>query len=342
MRTKQLGKTGLMVSEMGFGGIPITRLSVEEGARLVKYGYDQGINFFDTAYLYGDSEEKMGAALNGIRQGVVLATKTAIRDGKGALEQLEISLRRLKTDYIDLYQMHNISNQATMDQVLAPGGVREAMTKAQKDGKIRHIGFTSHNPDIARKICETGLFTTVQVPFNFIEKDPEEKCFSCARDNRMGIIGMKPLGGGLLDRPDLCFRFLQQYHDVVPIPGMQSKEEVDQNVLFYQDPKALTPKDLEDMEKIRTEIGTRFCHRCEYCLPCPEGVLIWRVLLFNAQSRRFPPQMSIRMSKEPMETAEDCVQCRQCEEKCPYELPVSEMIQESLDHYKRFCEMHGQ
>ncbi len=342
MQKRQLGKTGLMVSEMGFGGIPITRLAVDEASRLVKHGYEQGINFFDTANLYGDSEEKIGLALEGVREKSILATKTVLRDGKGALGQLETSLKRLKTDYIDLYQMHNISNQDAMDQVLAPGGAYEAMVKALRDGKIGHIGFSSHNPDIAARVCETGLFATVQLPFNFIEKDPEERCFGSARERQMGIIAMKPLGGGLLDRPDLCFRFLQQYHDVVPIPGMQAREEVDQNVRFYSEPQALTPKDLEDMEKIRAEIGTRFCHRCEYCQPCPEGVLIWRVLLFNAQSRRFPPQMSIRMSKEPMETAENCVQCGQCEEKCPYELPVSEMIQESLDHYRRFCEAHGQ
>ncbi len=342
MQKRQLGKTGLMVSEMGFGGIPITRLAVDEASRLVKHGYEQGINFFDTANLYGDSEEKIGLALEGVREKSILATKTVLRDGKGALGQLETSLKRLKTDYIDLYQMHNISNQDAMDQVLAPGGAYEAMVKALRDGKIGHIGFSSHNPDIAARVCETGLFATVQLPFNFIEKDPEERCFGSARERQMGIIAMKPLGGGLLDRPDLCFRFLQQYHDVVPIPGMQAREEVDQNVRFYREPQALTPQDLKDMEKIRAEIGTRFCHRCEYCQPCPEGVLIWRVLLFNAQSRRFPPQMSIRMSKEPMETAENCVQCGQCEEKCPYELPVSEMIQESLDHYRRFCEAHGQ
>lgn len=342
MQKRQLGKTGLMVSEIGFGGIPITRLAVDEAAYLVKHGYDQGINFFDTANLYGDSEEKIGLALEGVRDQSILATKTVLRDGKGALGQLETSLKRLKTDHIDLYQMHNISNQDAMDQVLAPGGAYEAMVKARRDGKIGHIGFSSHNPDIAARVCETGLFATVQLPFNFIEKDPEERCFGSARERQMGIIAMKPLGGGLLDRPDLCFRFLQQYDDVVPIPGMQAREEVDQNVRFYRDPQALTPQDLEDMEKIRAEIGTRFCHRCEYCQPCPEGVLIWRVLLFNAQSRRFPPQMSIRMSKEPMETAENCVQCGQCEEKCPYELPVTEMIQESLDHYRRFCEAHGQ
>jgi predicted aldo/keto reductase-like oxidoreductase len=342
MRKKVLGKTGLMVSEIGFGGIPITRLSVEDAARLVRYSYDQGINFFDTANLYGDSEEKIGLALKGVRDRAIIATKTVLRDGKSALGQLETSLKRLKTDYLDLYQMHNISNQEALDQVLAPGGVHEAVVKAQREGKIRHIGFSAHNPDIAAKACGTGLFTTVQLPFNFIEKDPEEKCFGSARERQMGIIAMKPLGGGLLDRPDLCFRFLQQHHDVVPIPGMQSQEEVDQNVRFYEETEALTPQDLADMEKIRTEIGTRFCHRCEYCQPCPEGVLIWRVLLFNAQSRRFPPQMSIRMSKEPMETAEHCVQCGQCEEKCPYELPVPEMIQESLDHYRRFCEIHGQ
>lgn len=342
MRKKRLGRTELWVSELGFGGIPITRLDLNEAVDLIRYCYAQGITFFDTAYLYGDSEPKIGVALNDVRDQVIIATKTLARDPEGVTRQIEKSLQRLRTDYIDLYQVHNISNQETFDAVLGKRGVYEAMVRGKEEGKIRHIGFSAHNVDMAVKVCQTGKFDSVQVPFNFIEKEPAEKLFHVAREHDMGIIGMKPLGGGLIDRIQLCFGFLQQYEDVIPIPGVASKPEVDENLQYYQATKDLSGQDLAEMEKIRAELGVRFCHRCEYCEPCPEGVQIWRVLLFKAQTKRFPPETAIKISLEPMKTAENCVQCEECKEKCPYGLPIPEMIHESLDYYREFCEQHGQ
>ncbi|MGD9076101.1 MAG: aldo/keto reductase [Desulfobacteraceae bacterium] len=342
MRKKRLGRTDLMVSELGLGGIPLTRPDLDGAVRLVKHCFDQGVTFFDTAYLYGDSEPKMGTALQDVRDQVVLATKTLVRDGTGAAYQIEKSLERLKTDYIDLYQIHNISNQEALDSVLAPGGAYEALVQFMGEGNIRHIGFSSHNVDMAVKACRTGKFATVQIPFNFIEHDPAEKLFHVARDQDMGIIAMKPLGGGLLDRTDLCFGFLQQYDDVIPIPGVESEREFDENLEFYRAPRALSQQDQAEIEKIRSELGSKFCHRCEYCHPCPEGIEIYRVLLFEAQVKRFPPQMAINISRDPMKKAEECAQCGECEEKCPYGLPVPDLISESLDYYRRFCEQHGQ
>ena len=341
MKSVRLGKTGIQISEVGFGGIPITRLSFDEGVDLVKHCFDQGITFFDTAYAYGDSEAKIGPALEGVRDRVVLATKTLVRDAAGAKAQLEESLSRLKTDHIDLYQLHNISNDESLDKILAPGGAYEAAVQAREEGKIGHIGFTAHNLDIAEKACRTGLFATVQVPFNFIEHDPADKLFPLARENDMGIIAMKPFGGGLLERAELCFGFLQQHGDVIPIPGLQSKQEVDENVRLYEKPRVLTQQDRDEIESIRSELGDRFCHRCEYCLPCPEGVAVWQVLLFKAQTKRFPPEMVMKLSAGPMETAENCIQCEECAEKCPYELPVPEMISESLEQYRDYREQHG-
>jgi len=341
MKSTRLGKTGIQVSELGFGGIPITRLGFDEAVDLVKYCVDQGITFFDTAYVYGDSEAKIGRALQGIRDKVVLATKTLVRDAAGAMAQLEESLNRLKTDHIDLYQLHNISNNEALDQILGPGGAYEAAVQARDEGKIGHIGFTAHNLDIAEKACRTGLFATVQVPFNFIEHDPAEKLFPLAHENDMGIIAMKPFGGGMLDRAELCFGFLQQYGKVIPIPGLQSRQEVDENTRLYETPRSLTRQDWDEIESIRSELGANFCHRCEYCLPCPEGVAISQVLLFKSQTKRFPPEMAIKLSAGPMETAENCVQCEECLEKCPYELPVPDMISESLEYYRQFREQHG-
>jgi predicted aldo/keto reductase-like oxidoreductase len=326
---------------MGLGGIPITRLAFKDAVHLIRYAFDQGINFFDTAYLYGDSEEKMGAALEKVRHQVILATKTLLRDAEGASRQLEKSLKRLRTDYIDIYQLHNVSNQEALDRLMAPGGAYDALTKAREEGKIRHLGLTAHNVDMAAKACQLGEFATVQIPFNFIEQDPVEKLFPVARDKDMGIIAMKPLGGGLLSRPDLCFRFLRQYEKVVPIPGVESREELDENLQHYRSPQRLSKEDLAALDAIRRETGSSFCHRCEYCQPCPEGVEIWRVLLFRAQARRFPPEMAISMSRDPMDKAENCVQCGECEEKCPYGLPIPQLVFESLAYFREFCRLQG-
>ena len=340
MKSMRLGKTEIQVSELGFGGIPITRLNFDEAADLVKYCFDQGIIFFDTAYVYGDSEVKIGAGVQGFRDQVTLATKTFVRDADGARAQLEESLNRLKTDHIDLYQFHNVSTDDALKQVLGPGGAYEAAVQAREEGKIGHIGITAHNLDIAEKACHTGLFATVQIPFNLIEHDPADKLFPVAREHDMGIIAMKPLGGGLLDRAELCFAFLQQYRDIIPIPGLQSKQEVDENIQFFETPRALTQQDWREIDGIRVEMGERYCHRCEYCLPCPEGVEIWKVLLFRAQTKRFPPQMVMNLAKGPMKTAENCVQCEECSEKCPYDLPVPDMVGESLEQYQQYQAHH--
>ncbi|TET82927.1 MAG: aldo/keto reductase, partial [Desulfobacteraceae bacterium] len=206
MKSVRLGKTGLLVSEVGCGGIPIIPLSFDQGVSVVRHCFEQGITFFDTANMYGDSEKKIGYALKLIRDKVVLATKTLKRDSEGALKHIASSLENLETDRIDIYQLHNIGNEEKLDKVLAPGGAYEAVNKARSEGKINFIGFSSHDIATAMKTCRTGLFSTIQFPFNFIEHDPSDELFKIAQELDMGIIAMKPLGGGLLDRADLCFR----------------------------------------------------------------------------------------------------------------------------------------
>jgi predicted aldo/keto reductase-like oxidoreductase len=341
MEKIRLGRTGFFVSAIGFGGIPITRLPLGEGAKLIRDCFDKGITFFDTAPLYGDSEVKVGAGLKGVRDQVIVATKTFKRRKPEAAKDLEDSLSRLKMDGIDLYQLHNVADMETLETVLGSGGAYEAAARAREAGKVRHIGLTSHNIDVAAKACRTGLFSTIQIPFSMIEYDPAERLFPVAEAQDMGIIAMKPLGGGLLERADLCFKFLQQYRNVVPIPGVESSAEVDENISYYRSARPLTDEDWADIERIRGEVGTRFCHRCGYCQPCAQGVEVWKVLLFEAQVKRFPAPMAIAMAKEVMKQAENCIQCGECAEKCPYELPVPELISESLDHYRQFCREHG-
>jgi uncharacterized protein len=300
-----------------------------------------GIRFFDTAHVYNDSEEKMGMALELVRDEVVLATKVWSKDAAGAAKELAMSFSRLRTRRIDLIQCHNVSNQPDLDRVIGPGGAYEALAQAKAENKVGAIGFSSHNPDIAVQAIRTGKFATLQFPFNFIEDDPQEKVFPVAREWGMGLIAMKPLGGGLLDRADLCFRFLQQYPDVVPVPGIQSLGEINEIVGYYRERRPLVQDDRKHMQMIRNELGGRFCHRCEYCMPCEQGVQIPKVLLINSQVRRFSPKQLVFIAKEAVASVEQCADCGECVEKCPYHLPVPDMLKENAETFKRFLTEHG-
>jgi predicted aldo/keto reductase-like oxidoreductase len=225
--------------------------------------------------------------------------------------------------------------------VLAPGGAYEALDKARSQGKTRFIGFSSHNLQTSIKACRTGRFDTVQIPFNFIERDPAEELLGVADEMDMGIIGMKPLGGGMLGRADLCFRFLQQYPSVVPDPGIRAPEEVDEIVSLYGTRKPLTDADVKDIEKIRAELGTRFCRRCEYCMPCDQGVKIPMVLGFRAFSNRLPPAATIALVDDPMKGVGECIECGECIERCPYELPIPDLLKENLSLYQEYAKKHG-
>ncbi len=341
MKSIVLGKTKLEVTELGFGGIPIIPLGMEEGAEVVRHCYDLGITFFDTANIYADSEKKIGLALADVRKRIVLATKSLRRDAEGIASHIEYSLKNMKTDYVDIFQFHNVAGEETMQQVLAPGGAYEAAEKARKEGKVRFIGFTSHNVSIAIKMCNTGLFSTVQIPFNFIETEPLDELFPLAATLGMGVIGMKPLGGGLLDRPDICFRFLQQYPQVLPIPGVVSKKEMDEIVSFYRSPKPLSKDDQADMDRIKKELGTRFCHRCGYCLPCEQGVRIPEVMSFKSILKRMHPERAVNFSQAAVSTVDNCTDCGECLERCPYTLPIPDMLRENLALFNEVQRQRG-
>ncbi|MBN2224441.1 MAG: aldo/keto reductase [Deltaproteobacteria bacterium] len=334
MKKSRLGKTGLMVTELGFGGIPIMQLGANDAAEMVRYCFDRGVTFFDTANMYMDSEGKIGQALEGVRDQVVIATKTLERSRQKAAEHIANSLRQLRTDYIDIFQFHNLSAESELEAVLAPGGAMEAATQAKDKGQIRHIGFSAHNKDAALKVVQTGLFETIQFPFNFVETQALEALFPAAAERDMGIIAMKPLGGGMLERADICFKFLQQYPHVVPIPGVSNKEEFDQIVALYETPAPLTDRDRQEMERIREQLGDAFCRRCGYCLPCPQGVLIREAQMFPAIMKRMTPQQTLAFTKGPIATVAECIECGECEEKCPYNLPIVEMLRRHAEAYR--------
>ena len=333
MKKITLGKTGIEASVIGFGGIPIIPLDVEMSVNIVRHCYEKGITFYDTANAYVDSEKKIGEALEDVRDKVFIATKTGKRDGEGAAVHLKYSLINLRTDYIDIYQFHNVSTADDLTAILGPGGAYEVAETARKEGKVRHIGITSHDINTAIAACKTGKFETVQFPFNFIEKEPADALFKIARVQNMGIIAMKPLGGGIIDRADLCFKFLQLYPYVLPIPGFADTKEIDEVISFYENPEALTGKDNEIMEAIRAELGDKFCHRCGYCMPCEQGVSITEVMGYRSQARRFSPDVAIRLVRKAMASVESCIECGECSDKCPYHIDIPEALQYNLKLY---------
>lgn len=334
MNYRTLGKTGLKISEVGFGGIPIIRLQTAEAVGVLRHAFDRGVTFYDTANAYHDSEDKMGRALSEVHDRVVIATKTIRRDAAGAMEQLENSLRMLRTDYVDLYQFHQVAQETDWETITGPGGALEAMVKAREQGKIRHLGVTSHNLSMAVKLVNTTMFETVQFPFNFIETETRE-LHTAARGLELGIIAMKPFAGGVIDNTCLAFKFLRQYPDAIPIPGYDSIDAVDQVVALYEQPNRVTEADLALMDQYRAELGRQFCRRCEYCQPCPNGVMITPAMGYPIVARRMSPAVAVNFARIPMQTVPQCEDCGACMERCPYELPIPEILKKNYDLFER-------
>lgn len=333
MRYQKLGKTGLTISELGFGGIPIMRLPLGDAVSVLHRAYDRGITFYDTANAYGRSEEFVGAAFADRRDKVVIATKTMKRDAAGATEHLENSLRMLRTDYIDLYQLHQLFHERDWQTITGPGGALEAIRKAQEQGKIRHLGVTSHSLPMAIKLVKTGLFATVQFPFSFLEPLAADELHVVARELGLGILAMKPFGGGVIDNAALSFKFLRQHPDVVVIPGYDSVASVDEIVALYDSPNTVTAEDLAQMDRYRDELGRRFCRRCEYCQPCPQGVVITPSMTYPVIAHRMSAAVAINMTGKALDTVPQCVECGVCVTRCPYQLPIPEIIKKNYETY---------
>ena len=326
MQYKVLGKTGLKVSVMGFGGIPIQRIDAAGTKPLIHRLMEAGVNYIDTARGYTVSEEFLGEALEGIRQNFVLATKSMARDKAGMEKDIAISLQNLRTDYIDLYQVHN-PNEAQLEQVVAPGGALEALFEARQAGKIGHIGITLHSVELFEKALELDWVETIMFPFNIVETQAQHLIAKCAEKN-IGFIAMKPLAGGAIEDGHLAMRYVCSDPNVtVVIPGMAAMEEVEQNISAAENAAPLTNAELAAIEKIRQDLGTNFCRRCNYCQPCTAGVNISGAFLFEGYYNRYGLQDWAKGRYLAMpKTAADCVDCGLCEERCPYHLPIREML----------------
>ncbi|MBI4634074.1 MAG: aldo/keto reductase [Deltaproteobacteria bacterium] len=338
MDTIRLGRTGLSVSRSGFGAIPIQRIGADEAKYLLRKAYDNGINFFDTARRYRDSEEKIGNALAHVRKNIVLATKTLAVDGKTLFAELEESLKKLKTDYIDIYQLHDPKK---FPDISSPEGAYEAMLKAREKGMIRFLGLTSHKLDFAIRGATSGFFDTVQFPLSSLSSAEDLSLADVCRKEDVGLIAMKALAGGLITNAGSTFAFLHQFGNIAPIWGIQRESELDEFIFLEKNPPPLDEKLKRIIEQDRKELSGMFCRGCGYCLPCPADIPIPTAARMYAFLRKALYQRYLTDEwKEKMGRIEQCTECGQCKDQCPYELDTPNLLKHMLKDYRDFCETH--
>lgn len=333
MQTIRLGRTNLMVTKNSFGALPVQRVSKEEAARLLRKAFDNGINYFDTARSYTDSEEKIGLALADVREQLIISTKTPSTTAEGFWADLETSLAKMKTSYIDIYQFHN---PAFCPKPGDGTGLYEAMLEAKAKGLIRFIGITNHRYTVAEEAVLSGLYDTLQFPFSYLASEKEEHLVRLCEEHDVGFICMKALAGGLITNAEAAYAYLAQF-PVAPIWGIQRESELDEFLAFNDNPPAMTEELAAYIEKERTELIGEFCRGCGYCMPCPVGIEINNCARMSLLLRRSPAAGHLSPAGQAkMKKIEDCLHCNQCKAKCPYGLDTPALLQRNYEDYKTF------
>ena len=329
----RLGKTELMVDQDGFGALPIQRICDEDAVNLLRRAFKNGMNFFDTARSYSDSEHKIGLAFSDIRENLYIATKSMTWNGEGLKKDLETSLQELRTDYIDLYQVHN---PPFCPKPGGGDGIYDALLEAKKEGKIRHIGITNHRLAVAEEAIASGLYETLQFPLSYLSSKQEVRLVSLCREADMGFIAMKALAGGLIHNIAAAYAYQHQFGNVAPIWGLQREAELDEILACRENHPQLSDADVSrGIEADRKELTGEFCRGCGYCMPCPAGIEINNCARMSLMIRRAPeaPWLSEEY-QEKMKRIEDCTGCGRCREKCPYGLNTPELLKRNLEDYK--------
>jgi uncharacterized protein len=324
MKKVRLGKTELMVSKISFGALPIQSVDRESAARVVRYAFDKGINFFDTARGYTTSEADLGNALEGLGEKVIIATKSYYENMEKFDENFNISINNLKRSYIDLFQFHIVNYESELQAILEKGGPLDYLKDRRREGKLRHIGITSHRPSMMLQALKTGEFETVQIPLNCIETEPLEKLIPLARSLDIGIIAMKPVAGGVFTSNRASIKWVLQHENVVPIPGMCRIEEIDDNLAALD--ASLSAEELAGLEADKNELGTLFCRRCDYCMPCPNEIEASYIVRSGMIFKRVGWDKMEQDHIDSFIKGLDCDQCGVCASRCPYGLPLTDMI----------------
>ena len=337
MEKIRLGKTEIMASKIGFGCLPLQRRPMDEVIKLLRKAYDSGINYFDTARMYSDSEEKIGAALSEVRNHIYLATKSHHFTAEGILEDLDTSLRLMKTDHVDVLQVHN---PPFCPKPGGEDGVYDAMLRAKKEGKLLHIGITNHREHVAREAIESGLYDLLQFPFAYLSSESEFKLKDDCLAADMGFVAMKPFGGGVLTDGGAVYHFFSTQKDVLPIYGMQHMWELEQMLGFLDNP----PSEADAAPVIaadKAQLKGNFCRSCGYCLPCPMGIRVDMVMRSYYNLRRMPvSQLMNEEWRQMMEDTKLCIGCGACSSRCPYELDppsrLPELYEDYMEHWNSY------
>lgn len=336
MRTITLGKTGITSPQNAFGALPVQRVDTDTAVRILRRAYEGGMTFFDTARAYTDSEEKLGKAFEGMRDKVVIATKTQGHDSEKVKSDLETSLKNLKTDHIDLYQLHMVK------RCYRPGdgtGVHEALEQAKKDGKILHFGVTAHHLELAEECIRSGLYETMQFPFSYLSSEKETELVKLCKEHDMGFIAMKGLAGGLITRSEAAMAFMNEFDNVLPIWGIQRESELEEWLSYMKDTPKMTGEIEEFVKKEQEELSGDFCRGCGYCMPCPQDIRINNCARMSLLCRRAPQEAWVNDHwLEEMKKIENCTNCRQCVSKCPYGLDTPGLLKKNYEDYMQIIE----
>ncbi len=333
MRKIILGKTGIETPQNAFGALPIQRADMDTAIRILRMAFDGGMTFFDTARAYSDSEEKLGKAFSGMREKIFIASKTMAHRPEDFWSQLDASLAKLNTDYIDIYQFH------CADTCYRPGdgtGMYECMLEAKRQGKIRHIGITAHKIGIAEEAVESGLYETLQFPFSYLASDRELSLVSKCREAGMGFIAMKAIAGGLITNSEAAFAFMSQFDHVLPIWGIQKETELKEWLSYMDQAPSMNGEIKAFIEQEKGEMSGEFCRGCGYCMPCPVGIQINNGARMSLLLRRAPSENWLTPQiQETMKKIELCLECGECKSKCPYELNTPELLKKNYEDYKK-------
>jgi len=337
MRLRRLGRTNIEVFPIAFGGIPIQRVNEETAVETVKRAIELGINLIDTARGYTDSEIKIGKALKDVDKKIYISSKSANRTKDGIYEDVKISLKNLGVEKIDIYHIHGVNDWETFKKIFESNGAYHGLLKAKEEGLIDFIAVSSHSNDILAELIKTDKFDVIQVSYNFIETEPEEKIFPIALEKDIGIIAMKPMAGGVLPNPRLSLKFVLQKEFLIPDPGIESIEELEEDIEIALNLTPLTNEEWEEIERTRKEMGSTFCRKCDYCQPCPQGIPISTIIRSESFLKRLPDS-TIRHGwfYDAYLKAQNCTKCGICTTRCPYKLAIPDLIEKNVALIKEY------
>ena len=326
-----IGTTGIEVNRLGFGGIPIQRVEEAQAVETVLHAVERGIDFIDTSRVYTTSERRIGKALKQTNKKVILASKSTNRTADGVRADLKTSLEELQRDFIDIYQCHFVGDVKTYEQVISSGGALEGLEEAKKEGLIGHIGITSHSLDLMNRILDEGYFDTIMVCFSFLEPLANENIIPKAIDKNIGVITMKPFAGGVIDNATLALKYVLSRPSVVVVAGMEHRDMFEENWEIFQGSHELSDGEKDEIEGLSKSYGKNFCRRCDYCQPCTEDIPIQIVLGLRSMVKRMGKNI-LREGWRPevIEKARHCSECGECMTRCPYQLPIPDLIKEIL------------